>query len=92
LGATVDSYSQLQYNLWEAIMTTICPLECNIYSYVPSCEGDPFNEDGVMWSLNFLFFNKTLKRILLFSLRALHQNSSGDESDEVVDYVMDYRD
>jgi hypothetical protein len=89
LGATVDSYSQLQHNLWDAIMTAICPLECNIYSYVPSCEGDPFEDS--MWSLNFLFFNRTLKRILLFSLRALHQNSSGEESEEI-EYVMEYRD
>jgi hypothetical protein len=62
-----------------------------LFSYITSNESDPFNEDGVMWSLNFLFFNKTLRRILLFSVRAIHQNSSEEESEDV-EYVMDYQD
>jgi hypothetical protein len=92
LSATVDSYSnKLHINLWGAIEEEICPSKCNIYSYITSNESDPFNEDGVMWSLNFLFFNKTLRRILLFSVRAIHQNSSEEESEDV-EYVMDYQD
>uniref|UniRef100_A0A914Y7U9 Repressor of RNA polymerase III transcription MAF1 homolog n=1 Tax=Panagrolaimus superbus TaxID=310955 RepID=A0A914Y7U9_9BILA len=86
LSATVDSYNQLQYNLWGAIEEEIL-----LFSYITSNESDPFNEDGVMWSLNFLFFNKTLRRILLFSVRAIHQNSSEEEGEDI-EYVMDYQD
>ena len=61
------------------------------FSYISSCEGDPFNEDGVYWSLNFLFFNKALRRILLLSCRAVHSSSS-EEEDEDIEFVADYRD
>jgi hypothetical protein len=39
---------------------------CEIYSYVPDMEEDPFS-DGALWSFNYFFFNKELKRIIYFT-------------------------
>ncbi len=40
--------------------------ECEIFSYVPDMEGDPFS-DGNLWSFNYFFVNRRLKRLVFFS-------------------------
>lgn len=40
-----------------------------IYSYTPDMRSDPFSEDGCLWSFNYFFYNKKLKRILFFTCR-----------------------
>lgn len=49
--------------MWQDLNTVMELNNCEIYSYVPDMEEDPFS-DGVLWSFNFFFFNKELKRIL----------------------------
>lgn len=39
-----------------------------IVSYNPDC--DPFDDDGLLWFFNYFFYNKKLKRIVLFKCRA----------------------
>ncbi|KAK2119443.1 RNA polymerase III-inhibiting protein maf1 [Saguinus oedipus] len=48
----------------------ICLAECDIYSYNPDLDSDPFREDGSLWSFNY-FYNKRLKRIVFFSCRPI---------------------
>jgi hypothetical protein len=45
--------------------------DCDIYSYNPDLMSDPFGEDGSLWSFNYFFYNKKMKRIVLFTCRAL---------------------
>nr|CAD2184285.1 unnamed protein product [Meloidogyne enterolobii] len=71
LVATVHNYGLLRDILWRTIEDSIKIDECCIYSYIPQYCGDPFTEDGCIWSFNFFFFNKTLKRFLFFASRAL---------------------
>jgi len=52
--------------LWMSIEEVVKLKECEIYSYVPDMEEDPFSE-GNLWTFNFFFFNKNLKRILYFT-------------------------
>lgn len=52
--------------LWMSIEEVVKIKDCEIYSYVPDMEEDPFSE-GNLWTFNFFFFNKTLKRILYFT-------------------------
>ncbi|XP_008793384.2 repressor of RNA polymerase III transcription MAF1 homolog [Phoenix dactylifera] len=40
--------------------------ECEIYSYNPDFDGDPFLEKGAIWSFNFFFYNRKLKRVVSF--------------------------
>lgn len=40
-------------------------------SYNPDLDSDPFGEDGSLWSFNYFFYNKRLKRIVFFSCRSI---------------------
>ena len=61
--------------LWERVDGAINLSDCEIYSFVPddSTEEleDPFWERGCIWSFNYFFWNRKLKRILLFTCRAV---------------------
>ncbi|KNC80306.1 hypothetical protein, variant [Sphaeroforma arctica JP610] len=65
-----EEYAHLQTALWAAIDQEIKLDDCEIYSYSYVDENDPFGETGVMWSFNYLFYNKGLKRITMFYCRA----------------------
>lgn len=60
-----------------------------MYRYIPDVDGDPFS-DGTLWSFNYFFFNKSLKRIIfftciarskLFSTTVEHMESLDEDSD-----------
>ncbi|WOK93715.1 hypothetical protein Cni_G02415 [Canna indica] len=40
--------------------------ECEIYSYNPDLDGGPFLQKGAIWSFNFFFYNRKLKRVVSF--------------------------
>ena len=44
-------------------------------SYKSDLESDPFGEKGSVWSFNYFFYNKKLKRILYFSCRGLSKTA-----------------
>lgn len=46
-------------------------LFCFSLSYNPDLDSDPFGEDGSLWSFNYFFYNKRLKRIVFFSCRSI---------------------
>lgn len=56
--------------LWSTIEGEIHPKECMIYSYKSDAHMDAFNEDGILWSFNYFFANRRLKRILFLSCQA----------------------
>ncbi|XP_066143180.1 repressor of RNA polymerase III transcription MAF1 homolog [Euwallacea fornicatus] len=71
LTATVgDTYKALGPALWAAVEAEISLEHCYIYSYNPDFSSDPFGEDGGLWSFNYFFYNKKLKRIVFFTCRA----------------------
>ena len=45
--------------------------ESSIYSYNPDLQSDPFGADGGLWSFNYFWYNKKLKRVLFFRGRAV---------------------
>lgn len=54
---------------WAPIPHTTChPI---LPSYNPDLDSDPFGEDGSLWSFNYFFYNKRLKRIVFFSCRSI---------------------
>lgn len=61
--------------MWIAIEQAVELKDCEIYSYIPDMEEDPFSE-GNLWTFNFFFFNKGLKRILYFTCIATSYYSS----------------
>ncbi|NXG01696.1 MAF1 polymerase, partial [Sakesphorus luctuosus] len=42
------------------------PMEKALGLYNPDLASDPFGEDGSLWSFNYFFYNKRLKRIVFF--------------------------
>ncbi|KAK9888378.1 hypothetical protein WA026_000629 [Henosepilachna vigintioctopunctata] len=67
-----EQYRALGPALWSALDDEICLAECDIYSYNPDLASDPFGEDGCLWSFNYFFYNKKLKRIVFFTCRAIN--------------------
>ncbi|TMW65727.1 hypothetical protein Poli38472_008369 [Pythium oligandrum] len=52
--------------MWESIAESIKPDECEVYSYIPDMDSDPFS-DGNLSSFNYFFYNKNMKKILYFT-------------------------
>ncbi|XP_041013346.1 repressor of RNA polymerase III transcription MAF1 homolog [Juglans microcarpa x Juglans regia] len=64
--------------LYKALDEVVKLAECEIYSYNPDSDADPFLERGAVWSFSFFFYNRKLKRIVSFRLCCL-SNLVADE-------------
>ncbi|KAK6921649.1 Repressor of RNA polymerase III transcription Maf1 [Dillenia turbinata] len=53
-------------NLCKALDEVVKLAECEIYIYSPDSDADPFSERGAIWSFNFFFYNRKLKRVVSF--------------------------
>lgn len=93
LSATAcQEYEALKPQLWEAINHEISLSECDIYSYNPDLNSDPFGEDGCLWSFNYFFYNKRLKRIVFFTCRAISSTCAEyctSDSEALHDFPME---
>jgi len=76
-----DRYYILRQPMWKAIDEEIVLQECDIYSYNPDLSSDPFGEPGCLWSFNYFFYNKKLKRIIFFTCRAMNSIYMNENSD-----------
>lgn len=70
-AVAIDQYKSLRIPLWTTIDDEIQLADCDIYSYNPDLSSDPFGEPGCLWSFNYFFYNKKLKRIVFFTCRAV---------------------
>lgn len=76
--AVANGGSSLLESLSKAIDEVIKLGECEIYSYNPDFDGDPFLERGAIWSFNYFFYNRKLKRIVSFRCCCLSNLQSDD--------------
>ncbi|KAL8181426.1 UNVERIFIED_CONTAM: RNA polymerase III-inhibiting protein maf1 [Gekko kuhli] len=102
-SAVREDFPALKPHLWDAVDQEICLSECDIYSYNPDLDSDPFGEEGSLWSFNYFFYNKRLKRIVFFTCRSisgsmyphpeagneLDMDLSEDEAEEAVEEACD---
>ena len=64
----------MRSRMWNTIDSEIQMSDCDVYSFNPDSDSDPFNEEGnSVWSFNYFFYNRRLKRILLVTCRAEHK-------------------
>ena len=56
-------------------------IDCTLRSYKSDLESDPFGEKGSVWSFNYFFYNKKLKRILYFRWGAGAVRVCGDSTE-----------
>ncbi|XP_066544741.1 MAF1 homolog, negative regulator of RNA polymerase III b [Amia ocellicauda] len=90
-SAVGEEFNSLGPELWSAIDQEIHLQGCNIYSYNPDLDSDPYGEEGSLWSFNYLFYNKKLKRIVFFTCRSVSVLSGYglDSLDEDLDMELD---
>lgn len=79
-------------NMWMIIDKEMVLQECAIYCWAP--EEEPFDqEDSPIWSLNYFFFNKELKRVTYFYVRLVSLTSEINEyHDELVREFRNHND
>ncbi|THF96416.1 hypothetical protein TEA_029384 [Camellia sinensis var. sinensis] len=78
-GGSYDSYDFVEANegsplldtLYRALDEVVKLAECEIYSYNPDSDSDPFLEKGAIWSFTFFFYNRKLKRVVSFRFSCL---------------------
>mmetsp|Transcript_20556 Transcript_20556/g.41139 ORF Transcript_20556/g.41139 Transcript_20556/m.41139 type:complete len:255 (-) Transcript_20556:115-879(-) len=85
--------------LWDAINHEIALSECQVFSYVPDMESDPFSE-GALWSFNYFFYNRTAKKLLYFTCVATSKfaltqdteylDSEAESEDDLANVEQDY--
>lgn len=85
-----EQYHKIRTALWSTIEEEILLNDCDIYSYNPDLNSDPFGEPGCLWSFNYFFYNKKLKRIVFFTCRAI--NSVYADSGFISDFAMEEED
>lgn len=69
-------------NLWSAIDEAVDLKDCELYSYQSDMDTDPFGEKATVWSFNFFFYNKKMKRMVYLSCRAVSKLSAEKEVTE----------
>lgn len=65
---------------WTALFVGL--VDCDVYSYKAVSEGDPFCDECNLWSFNYFFYNRKLKRILYFSCRAVSKTANEDSDED----------
>ncbi|PIC51681.1 hypothetical protein B9Z55_002099 [Caenorhabditis nigoni] len=90
LETIVRDYHVRREELWGLIDEAIVPSDCQIYrltlvivkyckpffySFKSQFEDDPFTEDGCIWALAFIFYNKGLKRFVILTIRCLSKQA-----------------
>ncbi|CAF1010031.1 unnamed protein product [Rotaria sordida] len=82
LSSIGDHYRSLSPQLWSVIDEEINIKESEIFSYRPDDTSDPFSESGIIWSFNFFFYNRKLRRILYLTCRADCKTSTNDDDND----------
>ncbi|KAF9574614.1 RNA polymerase III-inhibiting protein maf1 [Mortierella alpina] len=76
-----------ELGIWDAIDQLIDLEDSDVYSYNPESDSDPNDEEGggTLWSFNYFFYNRKLKRIIFFTMRGVSHgvptSEDGDEDD-----------
>lgn len=105
----VESHSKsFLEDLWGSIDRVVSLKNCQVFSYIPDFDNDPFSTPSNLWSFNYFFFNKAEKKIVFFTCackkrRCLAEFSVDEDisfetdeykgnADSEDDFEMDYSD
>ena len=55
-------------DLWRALEQEAQLGQCEAFTYRPPPDSDPFLEDGAIWALNFIMYNRSIRRTVLLTL------------------------
>eukprot|EP01089_Gocevia_fonbrunei_P009446 TRINITY_DN21752_c0_g1_i1.p1 TRINITY_DN21752_c0_g1~~TRINITY_DN21752_c0_g1_i1.p1 ORF type:complete len:226 (+),score=28.44 TRINITY_DN21752_c0_g1_i1:116-793(+) len=85
LNPIVPEYSDLGAKLWSSLEAEMKIMDCEMFSYIPEPDADPFNEEGIIWCFNYFFYNKKQKKVLFFMCKSVSktaQDSMQTQSDD----------
>lgn len=74
-------FNTIKDQLWKTVDDAITLQDCLIYSYNPDLTSDPYGEEGCIWSFNYFFYNRKLKRIVFFTCRATSESMDGSSQE-----------
>mmetsp|Transcript_2530 Transcript_2530/g.4090 ORF Transcript_2530/g.4090 Transcript_2530/m.4090 type:complete len:110 (+) Transcript_2530:669-998(+) len=100
--ARVDDALNTEFctKLWQALTSEMSLRECEIYSYVADLDDDALSI-GKIWSVNYFFYNKKLKKLAFFACwiksksrsRSIEEDDDDDgmamDSDQEMDFELD---
>lgn len=81
MATSFTTFDSIAHGIWGALAEAIDEKDCEIYSYNPDRESDPFGEEGSLWSFNYFWYNRKLKRILFFRARASTASASYEDDE-----------
>jgi len=83
LGSVViNDFADFSTKLWNTLDGAMKISDCEIYSFLPEPDADPFGEEGNIWCFNYFFVNKKLCRVMFFMSRSVSKKAG--TADEVV--------
>ncbi|KAF9306484.1 RNA polymerase III-inhibiting protein maf1 [Mortierella antarctica] len=70
--------------IWDSIDALIQLEDSDVYSYNPESDSDPNDEEGAgtLWSFNYFFFNRKLKRIIYVTMRGVSHGAPSEEGED----------
>ncbi|KAF9343894.1 RNA polymerase III-inhibiting protein maf1 [Mortierella sp. AD094] len=73
-----------ELRIWDSIDNLIDFEDSDVYSYNPESDSDPNDEEGggTLWSFNYFFFNRKLKRIIYLTMRGVSYGAPSEDGDE----------
>jgi len=88
----VDEATNTEFctRLWGALSSEMSLRECEIYSYVADLDDDALSI-GKIWSVNYFFYNKKLKKLAFFAcwVRGKSRSRSMEGVDDGEQFDMD---
>jgi len=87
-GTGQTPQEELMRKTWAVMEQVIAPTECSIYSYQPDTDCDPLSNEGKIWSFNYFFYNKKLKRMLFFTCENSVDQIIEDDEDGYSDMMV----
>ncbi|KAG0361786.1 RNA polymerase III-inhibiting protein maf1 [Podila minutissima] len=73
--------------IWDSINVLIEFEHTDVYSYNPEADSDPNDEEGgTLWSFNYFFFNRRLKRIIYLTMRGVSYGVPSENDEDGDDF------
>ncbi|OZJ05794.1 hypothetical protein BZG36_01270 [Bifiguratus adelaidae] len=72
--------------LWQVVDSIINLDDCVVYSYNPNDDDDPVDEESeenAMFSMNYFFFNRKMKRMVYFTVRSISPNADTASNEDL---------
>lgn len=65
-------------DLWGSIDRVVSLKNCQVFSYIPDMDNDPFSTPSNLWSFNYFFYNKAEKKLVFFTCACTKSNRIED--------------